>query len=42
MLEKSQKKKELHSMQFGVQTRLFKLVSCKPEDSDFLHDGTTS
>jgi len=22
-------------MQFDVQTRLFKLVSCKPEDSDF-------
>jgi hypothetical protein len=29
-------------MLFGVQTRLFKLVSCKPEDSDFLHDETRS
>jgi len=41
MLGRTQKKK-LHSMQFGVQTRLFKLVSCEPEDSDFLHDETRS
>jgi hypothetical protein len=39
-VRKNSEKKELHSMQFGFQTRLFKLVSCKPEDSDFLHDET--
>jgi hypothetical protein len=34
--------KKLHSMESSVQTRLLKLVSCKPEDSDFLHDKTRS